>query len=290
VKQPHDNPLVIMLMIEGFNTRKILVDNGSSVDIIYISTFQQLKVDAKRRRPFESRLVIFSKDKVYPKEIVTLTVMVGSYPLQVTNQHNFLLVDSPSSYNVIIGRPILNCWKAATSTYCLKVKFPTERGIGEIREDQVLARECYQAVLASKENHTWIFEEKMQEIVEKMEMVELVEGDPAKTTQVGTSLNLQTIISFLKDNLDMLPGVIKICLAYQLTSFNIVETWILRRSPSNREEESSPLNETKHSWTRWTNYSPLSSSRKSIILNGWPMSSWSKRQTGNEECASTSQI
>ena len=40
VKQPHDDPLVIMLTIEGFNTRRILVDNGSSVDIIYLSAFQ----------------------------------------------------------------------------------------------------------------------------------------------------------------------------------------------------------------------------------------------------------
>ena len=43
--------------------------------------------------------------------------------------------------------------------------------------------------------------------MEKLEIIELVEGDPAKSTQVGTSLNLQTkkeIISFLKDNLDML--------------------------------------------------------------------------------------
>ena len=39
VKQPHDNPLVIMVMIEGFNTRRVLVDNGSSTDIIYLSTF-----------------------------------------------------------------------------------------------------------------------------------------------------------------------------------------------------------------------------------------------------------
>ena len=43
VKQPHDNPLVIMLMIEGFNTSRILVYNGSSTDIIYLSTFQQLR-------------------------------------------------------------------------------------------------------------------------------------------------------------------------------------------------------------------------------------------------------
>ena len=40
VKQSHDDPLVIMLMIEGFNTRRILMDNRSSVDIIYLSAFQ----------------------------------------------------------------------------------------------------------------------------------------------------------------------------------------------------------------------------------------------------------
>ena len=39
VKQPHDNPLVIMLMIEGFNNRRILIDSGSSTDIIYLSAF-----------------------------------------------------------------------------------------------------------------------------------------------------------------------------------------------------------------------------------------------------------
>ena len=51
VKQPYDDPLVIMILIEGFNTRKVLVDNGSSADIIYLSAFQQLKLDQKRLRP-----------------------------------------------------------------------------------------------------------------------------------------------------------------------------------------------------------------------------------------------
>ena len=46
----------------------------------------------------------------------------------------------------------------------------------------------------------------MPEIAEKLETVELVEGDPTKITQLGTSLNLQTkkeFINFLKDNLDV---------------------------------------------------------------------------------------
>ena len=80
VKQPHDDHLVIMLIIEGFNTRRILVDNGSSTDIIYLSTFQQLKLDPGRLHPFESPLISFNGDRVYPKGIVTLMVIVGSYP------------------------------------------------------------------------------------------------------------------------------------------------------------------------------------------------------------------
>ena len=108
VKQPHNDPLVIMLTVEGYNTKRILVDNGNSADIIYLPTFQQLKLDPKRLWPFNSPLVNFSGDRVYPKGIVTLTVTVGTYPVQLTRQLDFLVVDCPSSYNVIIGQPTLN--------------------------------------------------------------------------------------------------------------------------------------------------------------------------------------
>ena len=56
---------------------------------------------------------------------------------------------------------MINHWNAAISTYCLKVKFQTEHGVGVIEGNQVLARECYQA----KENHTWMIEEKNLEVV-----------------------------------------------------------------------------------------------------------------------------
>ena len=68
-------------------------------------------------------------------------VTVGTYSRQLTRRLDFLAIDYPSSYNVIIRRLILNHWKSATSTYCLKVKFPTENGVGDVKEDQVLARE-----------------------------------------------------------------------------------------------------------------------------------------------------
>ena len=39
VKQPHDDLLVIMLMIEGFNTIRVLINNGSSTKISYLFPF-----------------------------------------------------------------------------------------------------------------------------------------------------------------------------------------------------------------------------------------------------------
>ena len=47
---------------------------------------------------------------------------------------------------------------------------------------------------------------KTPEIIENLEIVELVEGSPEKTTQIGTNLNAEMkkeIVSFLKDNLDV---------------------------------------------------------------------------------------
>ena len=148
---------------------------------------------------------------------MTLTVTVGAYPVQLTHQLDFLVVDCPSSYNVIIGRPTLNKWKVTTSTYCLKVKFPTNNGVGEVKGDQVLARECYQAVLAAKENHTWMIEEKEEDRMEALETVELVEGEANKTTKIGMTLSPEMrtrLIQFLKENLDVfawshedMPGI-----------------------------------------------------------------------------------
>ena len=86
-----------------------------------------------------------------------------------------------------------------------------------MKGDQVLARECYQAVLAAKENHTWMIEEKEEDKVEALETVELVKGETSKTTRIGTTLSLKMrtrLIHFLKENLDVfmwshgdMPGI-----------------------------------------------------------------------------------
>ena len=45
IRQPHDDPLIIMLRVEKFNIRRVLINNRSSIDIIYLPAFQQMKLD-----------------------------------------------------------------------------------------------------------------------------------------------------------------------------------------------------------------------------------------------------
>ena len=92
-----------MLRMEEFNMHQVLIDNGSSVDIIYLPAFQQMKLNKERLRPFTSPLVSFIGDRVIPKGVVKLTIITSTYPAQVSKEIDFLVVDCPSTYNVILG-------------------------------------------------------------------------------------------------------------------------------------------------------------------------------------------
>ena len=97
IKQPHDDPLVIMLRVEEFNIHWVLIDNGSLADIIYLPAFQKMKLYKKKIRPFTSPLVSFTGDRIVPRGIVTLTMIVGTYLAYVTKEIDFLIVDCPST-------------------------------------------------------------------------------------------------------------------------------------------------------------------------------------------------
>lgn len=117
IRQPYNDPLVIMLRVEEFNIHQVLINNGSSANIIHLPTFQQMKLDKKKIRPFNSPLVSFTRDRVTPRGIVTLTVIARTYLAQVIKEIDVLIVDCPSTYNIILGRPALDKLRAATSTY-----------------------------------------------------------------------------------------------------------------------------------------------------------------------------
>ena len=107
----HDDALVVSIRIEDYNMHKVLIDKGSSADILYYPALQQMGISREWLVPTNAPLVGFGGTRELPLGAVTLSVMVGDYPQQITKNVTFLVVDCSSAYNAILGRPTLNSWK-----------------------------------------------------------------------------------------------------------------------------------------------------------------------------------
>ena len=80
VHHPYDDAIVITLLIVDYMTKRVLVDNGSSEDILYYSAFQQMRLGRDQLHLVNSPLVGFGGMKMLHVGIITLPIVVGAYP------------------------------------------------------------------------------------------------------------------------------------------------------------------------------------------------------------------
>ncbi|GAV61145.1 hypothetical protein CFOL_v3_04673, partial [Cephalotus follicularis] len=112
VRLPHDDPVVVTLLVELFTMKRILIDNGSSADLLYKHAFDQLRIPADQLKPVKTPLVGFTGETIHPLGSISLSVVAGTAPRQSQVEMTFLVVDTPSPYNAIVGRPGLNLLEA----------------------------------------------------------------------------------------------------------------------------------------------------------------------------------
>ncbi|GAA0177705.1 hypothetical protein LIER_29736 [Lithospermum erythrorhizon] len=123
----------------------MLVDMGSSAEILYLSTYDKFGFPRNMLQPMHTPLTGFTGYSIYPAGMETLDFTMGSSSKKSTIRAQFIVVDiDESSYNGLIGRPILTALRAIVSLLHLKMKFPTAGGIGEICGNQKKGMMCYQ--------------------------------------------------------------------------------------------------------------------------------------------------
>ena len=65
--QPHDDALVITLRIGGYDVKRVIVDQGSTAEIIYPDLYKGLNLKANDLTPYSSPLVSFKGKIIIPK-------------------------------------------------------------------------------------------------------------------------------------------------------------------------------------------------------------------------------
>ncbi|KAF3595126.1 hypothetical protein DY000_02021696 [Brassica cretica] len=121
VLTPHHDALVISLTVGNCLVKRILVDNGSSSNIIFQAAYKDLGLEESALTRRITPLIGFSGEVKQTAGEVTLPVCAEG----VNMSTKFLIVDCDSSYNMILGRPWIHGMGAVPSTLHQMVKFPT---------------------------------------------------------------------------------------------------------------------------------------------------------------------
>ena len=131
-QHPHDDPLVIKVIVSNKTIHRVLVDNGSSADIIFASAFDKMGIGREKLEPINAYLRGILRERVLPLGSVQLVLTLGDPPCQATTTVRFLIVDAPSAYNMLLGKPFLNAIRVVPSAYHMVIKFPTANGVGMV--------------------------------------------------------------------------------------------------------------------------------------------------------------
>uniref|UniRef100_A0A2N9I869 Integrase catalytic domain-containing protein n=1 Tax=Fagus sylvatica TaxID=28930 RepID=A0A2N9I869_FAGSY len=146
VQLPHSDALVVTMQIGNFHVKRIIIDPGSSAEIMYDSLFRGLGLGHGDLDRKVDPLYGFSGESVMPIGRVTVKVHAGT----ISSLTEFWVLNFYSPYNAILGRPWLHKMKAISSTLHQRLRFRTPEGIMEIRGDQVAAKQCLIAAAHQK--------------------------------------------------------------------------------------------------------------------------------------------
>ena len=146
--QPHDDALVVTLKIGGYNVKRVLVDQGSAVEIIYPDLYKGLNLKLGNLTAYNSPLVSFEGKTVIPKSQIRLLIQTDSKIVEV----DFIVVDSYSLYTAIVARPWLHALGSVSSTLYQKVKYSSYGQVKEIVRNQSMARQCMVVAILHRPN------------------------------------------------------------------------------------------------------------------------------------------
>jgi len=126
--QPHDDALVVILRIGGYDVRRVMVNQGNEAEIMYPDLYNGLNLKPEDLTAYDSPLVSFDGKFFSPRGQIRLPVQARSEVVEV----DFIVEGAYSPYTAIVARPWLHALGAISSTLHLKMKYPSGDRIEEL--------------------------------------------------------------------------------------------------------------------------------------------------------------
>jgi hypothetical protein len=126
---PHMDAMVINCSVAGWDLHKVLVDNGSQADIIFLHAFDRMGISHSLLKPSDNPLYSFGGKGTFPVGKIELPLSFGVAPNARREQVTFDIVDMVYSYNAIMGRGSINKFEAAIRGLYLCMKIPGPQGV-----------------------------------------------------------------------------------------------------------------------------------------------------------------
>jgi hypothetical protein len=152
VSFPHTNVVVITVHIDKWDATRVLVNNGSQAEIIFLSTFEQMDFDKKQLKEASKPLYGFGGRRIEPVGSISLPVSFGSLRNARTEYLTFDVVDMNYPYNAIFRRGLLNTFEVALHSLYLCLKVLAALGVISVHGSQKNARHIEQGFTLGHKN------------------------------------------------------------------------------------------------------------------------------------------
>jgi hypothetical protein len=137
---PHVDAMVINCSVADWDLHKVLVDNGSQADIIFLHAFDRMGISHSLLKPSDNPLYGFGGKGTFPVGKIELPMSFGVAPNARSEHVTFDIVDMVYPYNAIMGRGSINKFEAAIHGLYLYMKIPGPQGVIAVYGNQQTAR------------------------------------------------------------------------------------------------------------------------------------------------------
>ena len=103
VQFPHNDPLVVAVQLANRRVRRVLIDNGSSVNLLFRSTLEKMDLTVAELKATSMMLYGFSGKRSVAIGTIKLVITLGEGPRTVSKLLEFVVIDCSTAYNAILG-------------------------------------------------------------------------------------------------------------------------------------------------------------------------------------------